>query len=259
MHNEKDLQEKFPYSRSECFEGYNKILGYYQALSCIENGRDGVALDLACGDGTLTSYFCRHYERVVGVDASTAHLSKAKLALPATEFHNSLIEELSLPEKFDSVFMINVLEHVPDPVAVLQKASGFLKPEGVLIVHVPNAGAINRKMAVIMGTLTSCEELSPYDINIAGHRRSYTLDTLKNDITKAGLKVSKVGGIFYKTLSTPQMDWFLNNGLWEEGGFGWGRVGGAKKDWKAEFCRACYEIGKEQPDGCNIIYACIQK
>jgi hypothetical protein len=64
------------------------------------------------------------------------------------------------------------------------------------------------------------------------------------------------GGVFYKTMSTPQMDWFLKNGPWKEGGFGWGRVGGERKDWKAEFCRASYELGKKYPEDCNIIYAC---
>jgi hypothetical protein len=59
--------------------------------------------------------------------------------------------------------------------------------------------------------------------------------------------------------SSVQFDWFLKNGLWEKGGYGWGRVGGPKKDWKNEFCRACYEFGKTRPNDCNIIYACIKK
>lgn len=56
------------------------------------------------------------------------------------------------------------------------------------------------------------------------------------------------------------MDWFLKNGLWEKGGFGWGRVGAeGEKDWRFEFCKACYEYGKTVPDECNIIYACVEK
>jgi hypothetical protein len=38
------------------------------------------------------------------------------------------------------------------------------------------------------------------------------------------IKVKKTCGIFYKMLSTAQMDRFLKNGLWEDGGFGWGRA-----------------------------------
>lgn len=56
------------------------------------------------------------------------------------------------------------------------------------------------------------------------------------------------------------MDWFPNNGLWEEGGFGWGRVGAEeRKDRREEFCHACYEIGKEHTNECNIIYAFITR
>lgn len=177
--------------------------------------------------------------------------------MPKVEFHHNLIEELDVDEQFDTVTMLNVLEHVADPVEVLRKAASLLSNDGTLIVHVPNAYAVNRRLAVLMGTLETCEELSPFDINVAGHRRSYTLKTLKADIEKAGLRITATGGVFYKMLSTPQMDWFLKNGLWQEGGFGWGRVGEEKsKDWKAEFCRACYELGKQQPEDCNIVYTC---
>jgi 2-polyprenyl-3-methyl-5-hydroxy-6-metoxy-1,4-benzoquinol methylase len=235
------------------------VLGYYQAQSCLEHAKGPAVLDLACGDGLLTQNYRGHFDRVVGVDASSVHLAQARERLPDVEFHESLIEDLNIDEKFDSVFMLNILEHVEDPLLVLRKAASFAKDDGVLIVHVPNANAINRQIAVLMGTLESCEELSPFDINVVGHRRSYTLETLTAEVEKAGLKVKSSGGVFYKMLSTPQMDWFLKNGPWEEGGFGWGRVGAEMRDWKAEFCRACYEIGKERPEDCNIIFACITR
>ena len=155
--------------------------------------------------------------------------------------------------------MLDLLEHVVDPIAVLQKAADFLEPGGSMIVHVPNCDAVNRQLAVLMGTLTTVDELSPFDIEIAGHRRSYNLQSLQDEVESAGLTVTSTGGVFYKMLSTPQMDWFLKNGLWEEG-HGWGRTGmETAKDWKEEFCRACYEYGKLHAEGCNVIYACITK
>ena len=86
MKREKDLQEKMPYERSKYYTEYNEILGYYQALSCMENARGESVLDLACGDGTITNIFNQHYEHVVGVDASCTHLAKAKELLPNLEF-----------------------------------------------------------------------------------------------------------------------------------------------------------------------------
>lgn len=259
LDNEKNLQEQFTWARSQVFSDYNSILGYYQAKACLEHVRGKSLLDMPCGDGTLTSMLAPSFERVVGVDASSKHLALARENLPRMEFHEALIEEYETSERFSTITMLNVLEHVVDPILVLQKAASLLADDGILLVHVPNALAINRRLAVLMGTLTECEELSPFDIHVVGHRRSYSLKTLCDDVREAGLKVSATGGVFYKMLSTPQIDWFLKNGLWEEGGFGWGRVGAEKKDWKAEFCRASYELGKQHPEDCNVIYACITR
>ncbi|MFZ8805783.1 MAG: class I SAM-dependent methyltransferase [Candidatus Calescibacterium sp.] len=258
LKKEKIRQEKFSWDRSQ-FRNYNSVLAYFQAQSVLENAKGDSILDLACGDGTITRYFCKKFKRVVGVDASKRQLQKARKVCPEAEFYESLIETFYTEEKFDTVTLLCVLEHVKDPVFVLKKASSFLKEDGVLIVHVPNALAVNRRIAKLMGTLRSEYELSPYDIKVAGHRRSYDMDLLLKDIRKAGLKVIKTGGIFYKMLSTPQMDWLLRSKMWEGNRFGWGRVGGPKKDWRFEFCRACYEFGKSRPEECNVIYACCRK
>ena len=257
--SEKELQEAFPWQRSKFHTDYNQVLAHYKVQSCLENATSDSLLDIACGDGMLTELFARHFRTVMGVDASSKHLSEARKRVPGATFHESLIEDFECNQKFGSVFMLDLLEHVNDPVAVLAKAASFLERAGRLIVHVPNCDAVNRKIAVLIGTLSSCDELSPFDLQIAGHRRSYNLESLQQDIERAGLKVIKTGGIFYKMLSTPQMDWFLKNGLWDVG-HGWGRTGMEKaKDWKAEFCRACYEYGKVHPGDCNIIYACVRR
>jgi 2-polyprenyl-3-methyl-5-hydroxy-6-metoxy-1,4-benzoquinol methylase len=256
---EKALQEGFTWARSQMFADYNGILGHYQAKACLEYARGSSLLDMPCGDGTLTALLAPSFKSVVAVDASSQHLALARRNLPNAELHEALIEEFETERRFDTITMLNVLEHVEDPVRVLQKAASLLAADGILLVHVPNAQAVNRRLAVLMGTLTHCEELSPFDINVAGHRRSYSLDTLCADIASAGLRVKATGGVFYKSLSTPQMDWFLKNGPWEEGGFGWGRVGSEPRDWRAEFCRASYELGRERPQDCNIVFACITR
>jgi len=257
--SEKAKQDAFTWERSRDFATYNQYLGYYQVQSCLAHARGDSLLDVPCGDGTLTGLFASRFPRIVGVDASAAHLAKARIRLPSVEFHEALLEELDLRERFDTVTMLNILEHVIDPVLALKKAAHFLSTDGVLLVHVPNAMAVNRQIAVLMGTLTSCEELSPFDINVAGHRRAYTLPTLVEDVKRAGLRVVAKGGVFYKMLSTPQMDWFLANGPWGEGGFGWGRVGAEARDWRHEFCRACYEYGNQHAEECNIVYVCVTK
>lgn len=254
---EKQRQEGYEWQRTKTFPTYNPILGYYQAKTCLDNAKGVSVLDLPCGDGTLTEIFSGHFSRVVGVDASSVHLAEARKRLPNGIFHETLIEEFKPDEKFDSIFMINILEHLDDPVGVLKKVSGWLSPGGVVVIQVPNADAVNRRINLLMGAINSCDELSPFDLNIGGHRRYYRMDSLIDHVKEAGLRITSQGGVFYKMLSTPQMDWLLSQPQWENAGFGWGREGSEKeKDWRAAFCEACYLLGKERPEDCNIIYVC---
>lgn len=254
---EKISQETFEWQRSKNFPAYSLILGQYQAKVCIELGHGSSVLDMPCGDGALTAIFAQHFPRVVGLDASSKHLAEARRRLPGVEFHESLIEEFEPTEKFDSIFMLNILEHIEDPVYVMRRVSGWLNPGGVIVVQVPNADAINRRINLLMGAISACDELSPFDINVAGHRRYYRMSSLLDHIHAAGLKVRETGGVFYKMLSTPQMDWLLSQPQWDDAGFGWGREGSEReKDWRTAFCEACYQIGKDRPEDCNIVYAC---
>jgi 2-polyprenyl-3-methyl-5-hydroxy-6-metoxy-1,4-benzoquinol methylase len=254
--SEMDKQEVFPWRRGEFFSSYENILGHYIVKSIIENLRPPSLLDLACGNGKLTSELAPFFKKTVGIDASRAHIEKAVESHPSIHFEHCLAEDFSSPGEFSTITMITLLEHVQDPVGLLEHAMANLAHGGVIIAHVPNALAVNRRIAKLMGSLADEYELSPFDIDVVGHRRAYDMEGLVRDFDKAGLKIIKTGGVFYKMLSQAQMDWFLKEGLWESGGFGWGRIGEEKtKDWRQAFCDACYEFGKQRPQDCNIIYA----
>ena len=99
---EKALQERFTWERSGMFTDYNAILGYYQAKACLEHARGSSLLDMPCGDGAVTSMLAPSFSTVVGVDASSQHLAKARKALPDAEFHEALIEEFTVPAPRDA-------------------------------------------------------------------------------------------------------------------------------------------------------------
>jgi len=227
------------------------LTGDYTVQAVIDNLSGDSLLDIGCGDGILTRKLCGHFLRVVGVDCDAENLRRARgMGAANAEFIYAAVESLETDERFDVITMLMVLEHVADPVLVLERLSRFLNDTGMMFVCVPNAEAINRRIGMEMGVVKNLHELSEYDFSI-GHRRYYDMDTLRHDIDDAGLDVVKTGGIMFKTLSSPQMEWFLNNGKWGSGEFGWGD--------KDAFIRALYETGKQYPDDCNIIYAIARK
>jgi len=73
----------------------------------------------------------------VGVDF---HIAPELRTLEKFTFHEGSIEE-ALPklakENFDAVMLISVLEHLRDPLFVIESARALLKPAGVLLINVP--------------------------------------------------------------------------------------------------------------------------
>ena len=227
------------------------LTGDYIVQAVIDNLSGDSLLDVGCGDGILTKKLCGHFLRVVGVDCDAENLRRALVGCAGdAEFIDATADSLETDERFDVITILMVLEHVTDPVRVLERLSGFLNDTGMMFICVPNAEAINRRIGLEMGVIENLHELSEYDFSM-GHRRYYDMDTLRHDIDDAGLDVVKTGGIMFKTLSSPQMEWFLTNGKWGSGEFGWGD--------KDAFIRALYETGKGYPEDCNIIYAIARK
>lgn len=258
--DELDRQEKFPWRRGDFLRTYELVFGECTVKSVLEHSKSPSLLDVACGNGLLTKKLAPHFERVVGLDASSQHIAEAKQDSEGVEFVHGLAEEYEGGERFSTITAIHLLEHVIDPVNFIKEVAGNLEDHGVFIAQVPNALAVNRRIASLMGSLEDEYELSPFDKDVVGHRRNYDMKTLITHFEQAGLKVIEQGGVFYKMLSSPQINWLLEKGPWDEGGYGWGRVGKENsKDWRKAFCDACYEFGKESPEDCNGIYVVAKK
>ena len=137
----------------------------------------------------------------------------------------SLVEEYKPKEKFDTIVLAHILEHVENPIKILKLAKSWLKKNGVILVDVPNANSIHRLVGVKMGLLKRKTDLNENDIKI-GHRRVYTLNKLIWDAKKAGLKIKKTGGIFFKPLSNNQIE----------------------ENWDEKMIKGFYELGKDFPE-----------
>jgi SAM-dependent methyltransferase len=95
-------------------------------------------LELGCGyHATQLVALAPRLGHGVGVDFQ---LSPELGALEKFTFHEGTIEETLPklePERFDAILLISVLEHLRDPLPVLESARGLLKQSGVLLINVP--------------------------------------------------------------------------------------------------------------------------
>jgi 2-polyprenyl-3-methyl-5-hydroxy-6-metoxy-1,4-benzoquinol methylase len=84
-------------------------------------------LDVGCGEGVLTEQWARNVPgRVVGVDLDDPklHAEWERRSRPNLEFVTGVADELPYSDgEFDAATAMEVLEHVPDPEAVLAEMS----------------------------------------------------------------------------------------------------------------------------------------
>ncbi|MDM7321827.1 MAG: bifunctional 2-polyprenyl-6-hydroxyphenol methylase/3-demethylubiquinol 3-O-methyltransferase UbiG [Gammaproteobacteria bacterium] len=101
-------------------------------------------LDVGCGGGLLTEALAREGAKVTGIDLAAASLATARMHAQsqglAIQYRLMPVEELAAaePEGFDVVTCMEMLEHVPDPAAIVQACAALVKPGGWLILSTLN-------------------------------------------------------------------------------------------------------------------------
>lgn len=68
-----------------------------------------------------------------------AHAAGAAL-FPQVRHVAGLLEDLDPSERFDFVYMAEIIEHVPDPLAFMKRVASHMKPGAVLFATTPDAG-----------------------------------------------------------------------------------------------------------------------
>lgn len=155
-------------------------------------------LEIGAGIATLTNQFIPR-ELYVASDINPHYLhylrafSFGKPYLYVMEIDASRASDVrDLKEQFDTVFIINVLEHVPDEQQALKNLWSTLEPGGRIVVLVPQ----NPKL---YGTLDEALE----------HRERYTAPGLRRSLASAGFEVEKV--FDFNHVAVP--GWWLNGKL----------------------------------------------
>ena len=105
-------------------------------------------LDVGCGGGILSDSMARKGATVLGIDLASKALKVAQLhALEAqtqgVEYREISAEALAAeqPGTFDMVTCMEMLEHVPDPAAVVKACADLVKPGGYVFFSTINRNA----------------------------------------------------------------------------------------------------------------------
>jgi len=104
-----------------------------------ESGESGPVLDVGCGGGLFLSMLQNRGFRVMGLDFSLEAARVAWSLNHAPAICASLASAPFLPRSCAAVTMFHVLEHLYEPRQYLQSAHALLRPDGRLIIQVPNA------------------------------------------------------------------------------------------------------------------------
>lgn len=109
-------------------------------------GRGRSLLDVGCLGGDKLLDFSRRGFRVAGVDLNRAAIARARLLLPEGTFHEGPLETLPAGPGFDFIRCDNVLEHVPEPLPLLQQMRARLAPGGRLYLYVPSGESLSVRL-----------------------------------------------------------------------------------------------------------------
>lgn len=188
-------------------------------------------LELGPAEGAMTHLLLRDFATLTVVDGAAELLAHIPEAPNLIKVHK-IFEEFVPTRRFDTILMEHILEHVEYPDELLQWAKEWLAPGGRIVAGVPNGHSIHRLAAVKMGLLNAPCELNARD-HILGHRRVYTPESFRKVLESSGLRVSEMGGVFFKPLSNQQI----------------------QDHWTEELILGFYELGKDFSEYAAELYA----
>ncbi len=117
------------------------MLDLYVKRAGLENGQD--ILDLGCGWGSLSLYLAERFpmSRVLGVSNSATQrafiLARAEeKGLKNLQVLTSDMNQFDTDWRFDRIVSIEMFEHMRNYEKLFERVSGWLKPDGLLFVHV---------------------------------------------------------------------------------------------------------------------------
>jgi 2-polyprenyl-6-hydroxyphenyl methylase/3-demethylubiquinone-9 3-methyltransferase len=160
-------------------------------------------LDVGCGGGILTEALAREGAAVTGIDLAAGSLATARLHAEAQgldiQYRLTPVEDLAAaePESFDVVTCMEMLEHVPDPAAVVQACAALVKPGGWMFLSTLNRTPKAFALAIVGAEyLTRMIPRGTHDF-----RKFIRPAELARWLRAAGMEITHQQGLHYNPLT----------------------------------------------------------
>ncbi|MES2151090.1 MAG: bifunctional 2-polyprenyl-6-hydroxyphenol methylase/3-demethylubiquinol 3-O-methyltransferase UbiG [Pseudomonadota bacterium] len=160
-------------------------------------------IDIGCGGGILTEAMARKGAQVTGIDLSEKALKVADLHSleSGAQVRYQLIaaEDMAAQEagQYDIVTCMEMLEHVPDPAAIVKAAAALVKPGGKLFFSTLNRNPKSYLFAIIGAEYL----LRMLPKGTHDYAKFITPSELSQYAREAGLQVDGLKGMSYNPLT----------------------------------------------------------
>ncbi len=100
--------------------------------------KNGSVLEIGSGYGFFLEEVRKHGHKVIGIEISNERREYSKKITNVKVLNVNLNEQILSIGKFDTIALFQVLEHIIDPVIFLKNITKLVKPNGKVIIEVPN-------------------------------------------------------------------------------------------------------------------------
>lgn len=159
-------------------------------------------LDVGCGGGILSEALHQAGAQVTGVDASSKAIEAARLHAKAqghsVEYHCGTLESMDKNRlgTFDILTCMEMLEHVPDPVELIQTCSAYLKPGGKAFFS-----TLNRNIKAYLLAIVGAEYVLQWLPRGTHHYQQFIKPSeLARWLREARFELRKMEGVGYNPL-----------------------------------------------------------
>ena len=129
--------------KGRVYQEMKERLGIQQQLIFKYFNKEQPVFDIGCGFGRQAAWLGRNGFRVVGIDSSSVFIDLARKIFQkhgyAGEFLTGSLEEITQPQKFRQVLLLDVLEHFPPAkrMAYVDRICELIEKAGIIIVSLP--------------------------------------------------------------------------------------------------------------------------